>query len=400
MAGLRRIAVVGASLAGLRAVEALRARGYDGGILWIGAEPHLPYDRPPLSKEVLRGEWQPEDIALARRGVESLDADLRLGRRAVGLDAGALELALGDGSRERVDGVVIATGASPRRLPGELAGVHVLRSLDDALAIRRELELRPRVVVVGGGFIGSEVAASCRSLGLEVVLVEALGQPLEQALGPELGAFCAALHRDHGVRLELGASVAALEGAGRIERVRLADGRALEADLVVVGIGVRPETGWLEGSGLALRDGVVCDARCIAAPGIVAAGDVARWHHPRYGEALRVEHWTNAVEQAVAAAGSLLDGPAAARPFAPVPYVWSDQYDVKIMAAGRPRAGDEVHVVEGSFAERRFVALFGRGGRLTGVLAANRARRLAEWRRILHEDLSLDAALTRARGAR
>jgi 3-phenylpropionate/trans-cinnamate dioxygenase ferredoxin reductase subunit len=397
MAALRRVAVIGASLAGLRAVEALRARGYDGAILWIGAEPRLPYDRPPLSKEVLRGEWGPDDIALARRGVEALDTDLRLGCRALGLDAGARKLELEGGERVVVDGLLIATGASPRRLPGqpELAGVHVLRTLEDALAIRRELEAGPRVAVVGGGFIGCEVAASCRARGLEVALVEALGQPLEQALGPEIGAFCAALHRDHGVRLQLGASVAALEGTRRVERVRLSDGSAIDADLVVVGIGVRPETGWLEGSGLVLQDGVVCDAACFAAPGIVAAGDVARWHHPRYGEALRVEHWTHAVEQAAAAAASLLDGPAAAQPYAPVPYVWSDQYDAKLMVAGRPRAGDQVRVVEGSFAERRFVALYGRDGRLSGVVAVNRARRLMEWRKALREDLAFDAAVAR-----
>ena len=397
MSALRSVAVVGASLAGLRAVEALRARGFDGRILWIGAEPHLPYDRPPLSKEVLRGEWEPAQIALARRGVEVLDTDLRLGCRAVRLDAGSRRLALQGGERIAVDGVVIATGASARRLPGqpELAGVHVLRSLDDALAIRGALEAVPRVVVVGGGFIGCEVAASARARGLEVTIVESLGQPLEQALGPEIGSVCAALHRDHGVRLRLGAPVAALEGERRVERVRLADGSALEADLVVVGIGVRPETEWLEGSGLALRDGVVCDASCRAAPGIVAAGDVARWHHPRYGEALRVEHWTNAVEQATAAVASLLDG-AAARPFAPVPYVWSDQYDAKFLVAGRPRPGDQVRVVEGSLAERRFVALFGREGRLAGVVALNRARRLMEWRRVLQQDMAFDTALANA----
>ena len=389
--------MVGASLAGLRAVEALRARGYDGRIVWIGAEAHLPYDRPPLSKELLRGEWGPERIALARGGVEALDTDLRLGCRAEGLDAASRTLRLAGGEQLRCDGLVITTGAAPRRLPGqpELEGVFVLRTLDDALAIRRALEAGPRVVVVGGGFIGSEVAASCRARGLEVAIVEALGQPLEQALGPEVGAACAALHRDHGVALHLGAAVAALEGVRRIERVRLADGSALAADLVVVGIGVRPETGWLEGSGLTLRDGVVCDATCTAAPGIVAAGDVARWQHPRYGELVRVEHWTNAVEQAGAAVASLLDGPAAAQPFAPVPFVWSDQYDAKIMVAGRPRAGDEVRVVDGSLAERRCVALFGRAGRLTGVVAFNRARRLMEWRRALREDLGFGAAIPR-----
>jgi len=397
VAALRTIAVVGASLAGLRAVEALRARGYDGRLVWIGAEARPPYDRPPLSKEVLRGEWEPERIALARDGLEAFDTDLRLGTRAVALDARERRLRLEGGAELGFDGLVLATGAAPRRLPTELEGVHVLRTLDDALAIRRALEAGPRVVVVGGGFIGCEVAASARARGLEVAIVEALGQPLEQALGAEMGAVAAALHRDHGVALELGAAVAALEGAGRVERVRLADGRALAADLVVVGIGVRPETGWLEGSGLELRDGVVCDSTCSAAPGIVAAGDVARWDHPRYGE-LRIEHWTNAVDQAVAAAASLLDGPGGAAPFAPVPFVWSDQYDTKILVAGRPRPGDRVRIVDGSLAERRFVALFGREGRATGAVAMNRARRFMEWRRALRADLPFDAELDRAVG--
>jgi 3-phenylpropionate/trans-cinnamate dioxygenase ferredoxin reductase subunit len=397
VAPLRTIAVVGASLAGLRAVEALRAHGYGGRVVWIGAEAHPPYDRPPLSKEVLRGEWEPDRLALARGGVESFDTDLRLGTRAVALDARERRLRLEGGAELSFDGLVLATGAAPRRLPTELDGVHVLRTLDDALAIRRALEAGPRVVVVGGGFIGCEVAASARARGLEVALVEALGQPLEQALGAEIGAVAAALHRDHGVALELGAAVAALEGSGRVERVRLADGRSLAADLVVVGIGVRPETGWLEGSGLEIRDGVVCDATCTAAPGIVAVGDVARWDHPRYGE-LRIEHWTNAVEQAVAAAASLLEGPAGAAPFAPVPFVWSDQYDAKILVAGWPRPGDRMRIVDGSLAERRFVALFGRDGLATGVVAMNRARKFMEWRRALRADLPFDDALDRATG--
>lgn len=394
---LRTVAVVGASLAGLRAVEWLRARGFDGRLVWVGAEAHAPYDRPPLSKEILRGEWEPARIALARDGVEAFGAELRLGVRAESFDTATRRLRLAGGEEIAADGLVVATGASPRRLAGQpgLAGVHVLRTLDDALAIRAALEKGPRVAVVGGGFIGAETAASCRARGLEVAMIEALGNPLEAALGPEIGALYAGLHRDHGVALVTGSPVAALEGAGRIERVRLADGRTLAADLVVVGIGVRPETGWLEGSGLALRDGLVCDERCQAAPGVVAAGDVARWRHPRYGE-LRIEHWTHAVEQAVAAVDTLLDG-AAAPAFAPVPYVWSDQYDAKLLVAGRPRSGDALRVVEGSLAERRFVALFEREGRLAGAVSIGPGRRFLPWRRALAEELSIEEALARAR---
>lgn len=396
---LGTIAVVGASLAGLRGVEALRRLGFDGRIEWIGAEPHEPYDRPPLSKQVLRGEWGPERIALARGGLAELRAEQRFGRRAVRLDAAARRLALDDGGEVAFDGLLIATGAAPRKLPGQpaLEGVFTLRTLDDALAIRAALDRSPRVCVVGGGFIGAEVAASCRERGLDVTMIEALGNPLEQALGPEIGALFAAIHRDRGVAVRTGVAVDAIEGAGRVERVRLADGSLVAADVVIVGIGVRPETAWLEGSGVEVRDGVVCDAACATAvPNVVAAGDVARFWNPRYAEQMRVEHWTHAVEQAEAAAATLVHGRDAAKPYAPVPYVWSDQYDAKLAVAGRPRAGDEIRVVDGSFAERRFVALFGRGGRLVGAVAMNRMRKLMDWRRALHEDLAFDAALARA----
>jgi NADPH-dependent 2,4-dienoyl-CoA reductase/sulfur reductase-like enzyme len=370
-----RIVVVGASLAGLRGIEALRRDGYGGAITLVGAEPHLPYDRPPLSKQILAGSLEPEQIALRREPIEDLELDLRLGRRAVALDATAREIALDDGERVAFDGLLIASGASARRLPGAppLEGVHVLRTLDDALAIRAVLEQGPRVLVVGAGFIGAEVAATCRGRGLEVTVVEPLAAPMLRALGPQVGALAAALHRDHGVDLRCGASVQALEGARRVERARLADGSAVEADLVVVGIGVTPETGWLEGSGLELRDGVVCDAGCATSlPGVTAAGDVARWPHALFGEELRIEHWTHAIEMGEAAARRLLAAPKAAEPFAPVPYVWTDQYDRKLQIAGRIRQGDLMEIIQGSLEERRFVAVFGRQGRLTGALAMNR----------------------------
>jgi NADPH-dependent 2,4-dienoyl-CoA reductase/sulfur reductase-like enzyme len=395
---LASVAVVGASLAGLRAVEALRRQGYDGRIDWIGAETREPYDRPPLSKQILRGEWEPERIALARGGLAPLAAELHLGRRAVRLDAERRCVVLDDGRELGFGGLVIATGASPRRLLGQpdIEGVFVLRSLEDALAIRAALEHEPRVVVVGGGFIGAEVAASCRQRGLAVTMLEALGNPLEQALGPEIGALFAAIHRDHGVKLRTGVAVAAIEGQGRVEHVRLADGNLIPADVVIVGIGVRPEVAWLEGSGVELGDGVVVDARCATGvPGVFAAGDVARFPSARYGESLRVEHWTHAVEQAEAAVATLLHGDAAPV-YDPVPYVWSDQYDAKLAVAGRPRAGDELHLVDGRIDDRKFVALFARDGRLTGAVGLNRMRKLMEWRGALHDQLTLDEALERA----
>ena len=399
MSSLQTVAVVGTSLAGLRAVETLRRQGYDGRLIWIGAEPHLPYDRPPLSKELLRGDWEATRIALRRQGYDELELDLRLGCRATGLDPVARTLELAEGKRVRYDGLVIATGAMPRQLPATpaLEGVHLLRSLDDSLAIRQELEKSPRVVVVGAGFIGAEVAASCRARGLEVTVIEPLPVPLMRGLGRAMGEVCAELHRSHGVDLRCGVGVEGLEGAGRIERVRLDDGRTLAADLVVVGIGVSPATEWLESSGLSLNDGVVCDATCAtAAPGVVAAGDVARWYNPLFDESMRVEHWTNAVEQGVAAAMRLLAGPEAAETFANVPLFWSDQYGVKIQFTGRMRPDDEFRLVHGSIEERRFVALYGRAGRLVGALAFNRPRHLMSYRQLIGEGVSWDAALAHA----
>jgi NADPH-dependent 2,4-dienoyl-CoA reductase/sulfur reductase-like enzyme len=398
LAKLETIVVVGASLAGLRCAEALRREGYSGQLTLIGAEEHLPYDRPPLSKEVLSGTREPDQVSLIRpERFEPLEIELRLGTRATALDPTGRAVLLGD-ERVGFDGLVIATGATPRRLPDtpELAGIHTLRTLDDSTAIRSELDHSPRVVVVGAGFIGSEVAASCRERGLDVTLIETLSTPLEAAVGPQLGETCAALHRDHGVDLRCGMGVDGFLGSERVEAVRLRDGSTLAADLVVVGIGVIPETGWLKTSGLEISDGVVCDETSAAAPNVTAAGDVARWYNPLFGESMRVEHWTNAVEQGEAAAIRLLAGPEGGEPFAPVPFVWSDQYDAKIQCAGRPKPDDEIQVRHGSLKERRFVALFGRKGRLSGAVAFNRARLLMKYRRMLNEGASWEAALDAA----
>ncbi len=401
MSKLETIAVVGGSLAGLRTAEALRRKGYEGRLFFVGAETHPPYDRPPLSKEVLRGDREPEQIALAKpERLEALELELLLGRRAEALELSDRELVLEGGERLAYDGLVIATGASPRSLPGTppLAGIHTLRTLDDCLAIRDVLGASPRVAVVGAGFIGAEVAASCRQRGLDVTLLEALPTPMARVLDPRIGALCADAHRDQGVDVRLGIGVAGFDGAARVECVRLADGSSLPADLVVVGIGVAPETGWLASSGLDLDDGVVCDATCATkAPGVVAAGDVSRWYNPLYGASMRVEHWTHAVEQADAAADRLLSGPEGATPFAPVPFVWSDQYDLKFQAAGVIRPDDEMEVVHGTLEERRFVALFGRGGRLVGALGVNRVRQLMAYRRMMREGAGFEDALAHAR---
>jgi NADPH-dependent 2,4-dienoyl-CoA reductase/sulfur reductase-like enzyme len=378
----------------------LRRLGFEGHLVFVGAEARRPYDRPPLSKEVLRGDREPEQIELTRPDdFDALDLDLRLGVAAEALEPATRTLRLAGGERIAYDGLLIATGARARALPATpLAGVHTLRSLDDCLAIRSALDAGPRVAVVGAGFIGAEVAATCRRRGLEVHLLEALPSPMARVLNPQVGEVCAAAHRDAGVDVRLGVGVAGLTGAGRVERLQLDDGSQIEADLVVVGIGAVPETRWLESSGLALADGILCDETCAAsAPGVFAAGDVCRWRHPGYDEPLRIEHWTHAVEQGEAAAANLLAGPGGATPFAPVPFVWSDQFDLKIQAAGQIRPDDEMFVAHGSLAERRFVALFGRAGRLTGALAINRVRQLMGYRRMMRAGASWQEALAKAR---
>ncbi|MGH2684814.1 MAG: NAD(P)/FAD-dependent oxidoreductase, partial [Actinomycetota bacterium] len=276
---MRTIVVVGASLAGLSAAEGLRDGGFDGTITIVGDEPHQPYDRPPLSKELLAGTWEVDRVVLRPDDhLDKLALDWRLGRRAVSLDE---RLHLDDGSTVDFDGLVIATGAAPRTIPGTpaLDGIYTLRTLDDCLALRADLARSPTVAVVGAGFIGAEVAATCHGRGLDVTVIEAMPVPLERALGLDMGSACASLHSDHGVSVRYGVGVAGFEGNDRVERVVLADGSSVEADVVVVGIGVAPVTGWLERSGVDVVDGVVCDATCasVSRPDVVAAGDVARW---------------------------------------------------------------------------------------------------------------------------
>jgi 3-phenylpropionate/trans-cinnamate dioxygenase ferredoxin reductase subunit len=389
------VVVVGASLAGLRALQALRRAGFAGRVTVIGEESEPPYDRPPLSKEVLAGKWDAARTALLREEDAALEVDWQLGKRAEALDLAGRRVVLDGGLAVPFDGLVIATGTYARRLPNTppLAGVHVLRTLADCLALRAELDRSPRVAVIGAGFIGLEVAATCRGRGLAVSVIESLAAPLERGLGAALGTYVGEIHRDHGVDLRLGARVARLVGGERVEAVELADGARLPADVVVVGIGAAPATAWLESSGLELADGVVCDAACRAtrAPFVVAAGDVARWTNPLFGASQRIEHWTNATEQADHAVATLLAG-AGGAPFAPVPFVWSDQYDRKLQVAGRLEGADETQVVDGSLAERRFVMLFGRGGRVTGVVGMNRPRLVMRARALIRDRAPFAAA--------
>ena len=390
------VTIVGASLAGYWAAEALRRDGFEGRISLIGDEHHAPYDRPPLSKKYLAGDLDDDRLALTTaEKLADLQLDLRLGCSATGLDVAGRTLEVG-GVAEPFDGLVIATGTRCRTLPGTagLAGVHTLRTRDDAAAIRDALaDGARRLMVVGAGFIGAEVASTAIGRGVDVTMVEALEAPFGRVLGVEMGAVMADVHRHHGVDLRTGVGVDEVLGDGRVAGVRLADGTTLDVDLLVVGIGVVPNTEWLEGSGLTLDNGVVCDETCLAAPGVVAAGDVARWPNPRYGELMRVEHWDNAVQQGVHAARRLLQPDEEATPFAPVPWFWSDQYDRKVQLAGRPHPDDEVRVVAGSTAEHRFAAFYGRDGRFNAALGMNRPRQVMQSKGLLEAEAPWDEAL-------
>ncbi|WP_316767343.1 NAD(P)/FAD-dependent oxidoreductase [Streptomyces sasae] len=373
---MRTVAVVGASLAGLSAARSLRQRGYDGRLVVIGEESHRPYDRPPLSKEFLAGTIGEADLALERDD-EELHAEWLLGSRATGLDRTARAIRLADGREVRADGVVIATGAAARTLPGAegLAGVHVLRTLDDARALRDDLARGGRLVVIGGGFVGAEVASTAYALGLDVTVIEAAPTPLAGPLGETMGAVVSALHTDHGVRLLCGVGVKGLGGERQVEAVLLEDGRSVPADTVVVGVGARPCVDWLEGSGIALDNGVKCgaDGRTSVA-GVVAVGDCANWYDPHTGTHRRVEHWTGALERPAAAVATLLAHGATEPGVPKAPYFWSDQYGVKIQFVGQAAGADSVTVEEGSTDDRSFLAVYRRAGRQVAVLGMNQPR--------------------------
>ncbi|MEU5892220.1 FAD-dependent oxidoreductase [Streptomyces sp. NPDC047461] len=382
---MRTVAVVGASLAGLSAARSLRKQGYDGRLVVIGDELHRPYDRPPLSKEFLAGTLGETELSL-EAGDEDLRAEWLLGTRAVGLDRTDRAVRLADGREVRADGIVIATGAAARTLPGSegLAGVHTLRTLDDARALRDELARGGRLVVIGGGFIGAEVASTAYALGLDVTVVEVAPTPLAAPLGETMGAVVSALHTDHGVRLLCGVGVKGLSGESRVDAVLLEDGRSVPADIVVVGVGARPCVEWLAGSGVELDNGVKCgaDGRTTLA-GVVAVGDCANWYDPRAGFHRRVEHWTGARERPDAAIATLLAGgalePGVPRP----PYFWSDQYGVKIQFVGHAAGADSVTVEAGTADDRDVLAVYRRAGDPVAVLGMNQPRLFTRWRKQL-----------------
>lgn len=372
------VVIVGASLAGVRTAASLRRQGFAGPITLVGAEHHWPpVDRPPLSKGVLTGTASVESVRLR---IPDLDVRLLLGRVAARLDRTEQAVDIDDGTRVPYDHLVIATGATPRRLGPDRPWLHHLRTAEDASRLAQAIANARTVAVVGAGFIGCEVASACRELRRVTHLVEASSRPLPP-LGDSMGAVHEGRIRAAGVNLHLGAMVERLEEVGGRARIGLSNGCEIDADVVVVGIGVQPNTSWLDGSGLALDDGVGCDSACIALGGaglIHAVGDVARWEHPVYGS-IRVEHWTNAGEQAVHVARQLVRGDAS--PFSPVPYMWSDQFGSKLQLVGRPGVGDEARMEHGDPENGPFVASYRREGRLTAALCVDQPRELPAWTR-------------------
>ena len=407
-----RVVIVGASLAGLRAAEALREEGFSGHLTIIGDEPYEPYDRPPLSKTVLTG-WLPvEHTSLPR--LRNVEAEWLLGMPAVGLDLSNRQVQLADGAQVGFDRLLIATGTRARPWPdaqqAALDGVFTVRTRDDSTQLRERLAAGPkRVLVIGAGFTGSEVASVCRELGLAVTVAERSPTPLAGALGQAAGAAAAQLQRQHGVDLRCNVTVLALEGdaQGRLRRVQLSDGDALEIDVAVVALGAVRNTEWLAGSGLAAdARGVVCDGACrafgtnaIVSDAIFVAGDVARWPHPLYdGELIAVEHWGNAVEQAATAAHNMVCAPSDRRAHRPLPAFWSNQFGVNIKSIGLPTVADEVVVTQGIVAERRFVAAYGRKGRIVAAVSVNMPRWLPAYQELIEAGVPFPPQLYAADG--
>jgi 3-phenylpropionate/trans-cinnamate dioxygenase ferredoxin reductase component len=396
--------IVGASLTGAKAAEELRAEGFDGRVVLVGAEAERPYERPPLSKEYLRGEAGREKVYVHEEGFYAeRDIELRLGRTAVSLDASASELALDDGAGLRYDRLLLATGAEPRRLRipgGELDGVLYLRSVEDSDALRGRLTAGSSVVVVGAGWIGCEVAASARQRGADVTVIEPASVPLERVLGTEVGAIYRDIHGDHGVRMLTETGVAAFEGETAVERVRTSDGRTLDCDLVVVGVGVQPRAGLAAEAGIAVENGILVDEHLqTGIQGVFAAGDVANARHPFYEDRVRVEHWANALHQGPVAARAMLGRDDV---YDRLPYFFSDQYDVGMEYAGLARSWDRV-VFRGDPAAREFIAFWLLDDRVVAGMNVNvwdvtdpiqrliRDRVAVDDRRLVDPDVPLEA---------
>lgn len=395
----RGTVVVGASIAGVRTVQALRAGGYAAPIVLVDAQADLPYDKPPLSKQFMRGQWDVGQVQLLdERGAAELEVTLQLGEAAEHVDLVRREVHVAGARVLPWDHLVLATGVRARRLPWRAtSGVHELRTLTDARRLRATLDEPGPLVIVGGGFIGAEMAAAARARGRDVTIVDPLPVPIARVVGDDVGGLFEQLHHGHGTSTRFGVGVEDISGTAGHLSMSLTDGSWLSAATVVVGIGAVPEDGWLAASGLALEDGVLCDEFCRASrrPDILAAGDVARWFHPIHEEHVRVEHWTNAVEQAGVVAHNVLH-PDDLRAYAPTEYVWSDQYDWKIQIVGRPRAAAAVTEVFGSTdCDRpRFLVAYGDSyGRLMAAVGVNWPRATMLARRLVTQRVTFADAL-------
>lgn len=381
------VVIVGASVGGVRAAQSLRADGFSGSIKVIDAENHMPYDKPPLSKGFLSGSQDLDRIGLiSEKGIAEANIEFLLGKSATRLEVAESEIVLADNSSVHFDQLIIATGVRARPSPWKATdGVHLLRSLDDALKLRSDFESANSVVIVGAGFIGAEVAATARYFGLATSLVDPLTIPMARVMGDEVGGRFIDLHHRNEVSTYFGTGVESITGSKGNLTVELSDGRFLKSDVVVVGIGAVPNDSWLNSSGLLIDNGVVCDEYCRAVghSNIYAIGDVARWHHPRHGKLVRVEHWTNAVEQAACASHNITN-PDNSHQYAPVEYVWSDQYDWKIQLAGITAEADGQVILEDPNNSNRFAAIYNDSdGKYCGVVTVNWPRALIECRKLL-----------------
>lgn len=375
--------IVGASAAGFHALKALRSAGYDGALTLIGEEPEPPYDRPPLSKQALKDAWQPDKFQLGSAEIyQELAIDLVLGRRAIQLNREAREIVLSDGRHVPFERLLIATGCSAKTLPlfADAENVYTLRTINDALKLRRLFETNARIVVVGAGFVGTEVAASAAQVGMSVTLLDPAAHPLETRLGPLVGKRVGDLHQRNGVKLHMRSGIEGVTwtpAGNTISAIRLRGGSILECDAVVIAVGAAPNIDWLRNCGLGIGNGIECDEFCCAAEGIFAAGDVAEWFHRGYGRRMRTEHRTNAAEQAAVATMNMLGRPV---PYMPVPFFWSDQYNVKIQVHGTMPPGSEARELYGKASEdSSFVIGYFEGERLTGVLSWNAFKPARDW---------------------
>ena len=402
---MTHVVVVGGSLAGLRAVETLRTDGFEGDITMVNAEDTAPYDRPPLSKKFLSGEWEVDRIQLRKPSdIDALNAQWLNSTQATAVNIAARELTLNTSSVLYYDACIIATGGVARGLPQQpqAQGIHQLRTLHDAQALREELQPGKKLVVIGAGFIGLEAAATAVARGCTVTVLEGLPAPLIRGLGEKMGIAATAIHAMQGVAIRCSVRVLSIETlAGSVTGVRISDANGesvVAADVVLVGIGVAPATQWLDGSGLTVNDGVVCDAHLQAAPGVFAAGDVARWENGLYSDlepTMRVEHWTTAAEQGAHAARNALahinNTPLV--PYSAVPFFWSDQFTSRIQFLGRSTDAEEIRVVAGSVDDGKFAAAYMRAGRLVGVLGVSMPKVVMPSRKLLEVHTPWQAAL-------